>query len=782
MSSADERNDETSPGPASPSDGGRHARGRRRLVRTLLSLLALVLLAGAAYVAHLEHVVDAHFKGPLWRVPARVYGRPLELYAGRPLPPERLFRELALLGFEEADSAGTPGTFVRRGDEVGLTTRGFRFADGEDLSRTLAVRFDRDRVVSVLDASGEPLPLARLSPPPIGSILPASGEDRIVVERRDVPDLLIRALIAVEDRRFYDHHGIDLRGIARAFVVNVREGSIVQGGSTLTQQLIRSTFLTNRRSLRRKLEEAVMAMALERRYEKDVILEAYLNEVYMGQDGRRAVHGFGLASTFYFDKPLRELAVHEIALLVGMVQGPAAYDPRRHPEAARARRALVLDILVDRGVLDAATAQAAKERPLVKALTRDSVAGYYPAFLDVVRRDLASDYDEDALSSEGLRILTTMDPLIQADVEDVVEGELGAIAARAGIPDSLEAAVVVTSVEGGEVLAVLGGREARHQGYNRALHAGRAVGSILKPVVYACALETGRYTWSTPVADTLLAVPMPDGSVWSPRNFDETFAGEVPLCQALLLSRNVPTVRVGLDVGVESVVDMIGRMGVARELPAYPSLLLGAAPLAPLDVAQLYNTLATGGFVTPLRAVREVLTADGTPLQHYPLELHQALTPEVAYEITRALEATTRKGTARGLVGLLPEDLHVAGKTGTTDDYRDAWFAGYSGDLVAVVWVGRDDNAPTGLTGAMGALPVWGRAMARLAARPVDPRRPPGMEEVWVDLVTGKRTDEGCEHAVELPFVAGRAPRETTACAGRSFGERALGWFRDLFR
>jgi penicillin-binding protein 1B len=300
--------------------------------------------------------------------------------------------------------------------------------------------------------------------------------------------------------------------------------------------------------------------------------------------------------------------------------------------------------------------------------------------------------------------------------------------------------------------------------------------------VYACALETGRYTWSTLVEDTLLTVEMPDGSAWSPRNFDETFAGTVPLCQALMFSRNVPTVRVGLDVGVDAVVDMLGRLGVARAFPAYPSFLLGAAPLAPLEVAQLYNTLAAGGFVTPLRAVREVLTADGKPLQHFPLELRQATTPEVAHQITRALEATTEKGTAKGLRQILPETLRVAGKTGTTDDFRDSWFAGYSGDRVAVVWVGRDDNAPTGLTGATGALPLWGRLVASVAERGIDPPEPPGMEEVWVDLVTGKRTSAACEHAVRLPYVRGRAPQEKAECGKYNIAERALGWFRDLFR
>lgn len=762
------------------------SRGARRRPHRVLKAFAacglLVLLGASVYVIHLEHVVASHFSGRLWRIPARVYGRPLELHAGRHLSPDRLFRELELLGYEARDTTGVPGTFVSHEDTVVLTARGFRFGDGLEPARTLAVRFDGDRLASVRDTSGASVPLARLDPALIGSLLPESFEDRIVVERDGVPDLLVDALIAVEDRRFYTHGGIDVRGVARAFLANLRAGSIVQGGSTLTQQLIRSKFLTNRRSLRRKLDEAVMALALERRFDKETIFEAYLNEVYMGQDGRRAVHGFGLASYFYFDKPLAELAPNEIALLVGMVKGPTAYDPHRHPEAARARRRVVLDVLVERGVLDPQVAEAAAGRPLVRAHTRANAGGYHPAFLDAVRRDLASDYDDEALSSDGLRILTTMDPVVQEDTADAVTSGLDALARARATADLLEGAAVVTSVHGGEILAIVGGRKQRAQGFNRALEAQRAVGSVLKPAVYLTALETGRYTLSSTVEDTLLEVQMPGGTTWAPRNFDETFTGTVPLCRALMLSRNVPTVRLGLELGVDQVIDTLHRLGTTRELPSYPSLFLGAVPLSPLDVAQLYNSLAAGGFVTPLRAVREVLTSDGEPLQRYPLELRQACTPKSVYQIARTLEATTEQGTARALQDLLPEALHVAGKTGTTDDFRDSWFAGFSGDRVAVVWVGRDDNAPTGLTGATGALPIWATIMTRVSERSFEPREPAGIEEVWIDLASGKRTGSRCANAVRLPFVEGRAPREKAPCEGENIAEKAVGWFRDIFR
>jgi len=756
--------------------------------RHLWILLAILVVAGLGWVAWLDWRVGSRLEGRWWRVPAVVVARPLELHPGRALPETDLVRELDLLGYAvlegDADAVlARPGSYVDTRRGIALHTRGFRDGRGQEPARAMHVRFDDGRIERIDDlGTGDRVSLARVDPALVGSIFPGDGEDRILVGLDDVPETLVTALIEVEDRRYRTHPGVDPLGILRAAWVNFRAGRVVQGGSTLTQQVVRSAFLHNDRTLRRKINEAIMALSLERRHDKDTVLELYLNEVYMGQHGRRAIHGFGLASHFYFDRPLAELALHEQALLVGMVKGPSVYDPRRRPDAARARRKVVLDLLVEREVISREEADAADAARLVRPRTRATRSAYHPAFLAVVRRDLAADYDEEVLSSDGLRIYTTLDPLVQADAEAALLEGLPDLESRYGLPpDSLEGAVVVTSPHDGEILAAVGGRDPRLEGWNRALTMKRQVGSVMKPLVYLAALEAG-YTLASTVVDSPLALPEPDGTTWTPRNFDREFLGEMPLCRALLFSRNVPTVRLGLEVGMDRVAAMAPRLGLARELPSVPSLCLGAIPLSPLEVATLYGTIAAGGFASPPRAVREVLTADGTRLQRYGLEMATGPDPAVTYQIAEALVATARRGTGRALVDLRPAELVVGGKTGTTDDLRDSWFAGFSGDRVAVVWVGRDDNAPTRLTGSTGALRIWARVMAGSADAPFAPPRPDGVTQVWIDLESGKRSDDECVNAVRLPLPEDRVPTEDAECGGRNVAERAVDWVKELFR
>lgn len=776
------------PGAHPPSDPSGPAGPPPLRRRHLWIVLAVLAVAGIVYVGWLDWRVGSRLEGRWWRVPAVVVARPLELHPGRTLPEADLVAELDLLGYAalEGDAdlvLARPGTYVDTRHGIALHTRGFRDGRGLEPPRAMHVRIDDGRIDRIDDlATGDRVSLARVDPALVGSIFPGDGEDRILVELDEVPATLQRALVAVEDRRFHTHPGVDPLGILRAAWVNFRAGHVVQGGSTLTQQLVRSAFLDNDRTLRRKINEAIMALSLERRHDKDTVLELYLNEVYMGQHGRRAIHGFGLASHFYFDRPLTELDLHEQALLVGMVKGPSVYDPRRRPDAARQRRRVVLDLLVERDVISRAEADSAHARPLIRPRTRVTRSAYHPAFLEVVRRDLASDYDEEALSSDGLRIYTTLDPLVQSDAEAALLAGLPELEERFGLPaDSLEGAVVVTSPHDGEILAAVGGRDPRLEGWNRALQMRRQVGSVMKPLVYLAALEEG-YTLASTIVDSPLTLPEPDGSIWAPQNFDREFLGEMPLCRALLFSRNVPTVRLGLDVGMEKVAAMAGRLGLDRELTPVPSLCLGALPLSPLEVAQLYGTLAAGGFVSPQRAVREVVTAEGTRLQRYGLEMETGPDPAVVYQVADALVATARRGTGRALVELLPPDLVVGGKTGTTDDLRDSWFAGFSGDRVAVVWVGRDDNAPTGLTGASGALRIWARVMGGSAHQRFAPPRPEGITHAWIDLESGKRSDEDCVNAVRIALPEDRAPREDAECGGRNVAERALDWMKGIFR
>lgn len=761
-----------------PKGGGAHRApaGPRR--RWLAYAAAAAGLAFLAYVLYLDHVVRSQFEAKRWSLPARVYARPLDLYPGMALGRRAFAFELRALGYRRVADAVDPGTYTRTAAGYRFVTREFTFWDGVQPAHRVRVRFGGGHVTALTDGAGRALALVRMDPVQIGALYPARVEDRILVRLAQAPTVLVRGIVAVEDRDFHRNFGIEPKAIARAFLANLRAGRVVQGGSTITQQLVRNFFLSNRRSLWRKAKEAVMAVLLDLHYPKAQILEAYLNEVYLGQDGARSIHGFGLASRFYFDRPLARLDAARLALLIGLVKGPSYYDPRRHPKRALARRNLVLGILRDQEVIDAATAAAARRAPLGVTATPRPLTPY-PAFWDLMRRQLLRDYRASDLRTAGLRIFTTLDPLVQVAAEHALDREASVLERRRGLPrGSLEGAVVVTSVSGGEVLAVVGGREARYAGFNRALDAARPVGSLIKPALYLTALrDPKRYTLATRIDDAPIRITDPDGKVWAPRNYDRESHGEVPLYAALAHSYNQATVRLGMAVGVPAVVATLHRMGIERALRPYPSLFLGAVNLAPIDIARMYGTLATGGFRVPLRAIRDVLDADGRPLQRYPLRIHQVLSPGPAFLVDTALEKVVTEGTGRGLARWLPPGMTAAGKTGTTDDLRDSWFAGFTGDYLAVVWLGRDDNRPAGLSGAEGALQVWGALMGRIAAQPLRLTPPQGMVEAWIDPRSGRRTRAGCPGAVQLPFIDRSVPAARTGCAG-GVGDWLRRWLR----
>ena len=746
----------------------------------LVGLLTFMVI----FVVYLDYTIRTQFEGKRWALPARVYARPLELYPGMKLSAEQLTAELTALGYHKDAGNEEPGTFRRNQNELEIFSRPFRFWDKAQASQRLRVEFNDAQVAALNDVEIHiALNLARLDPLLIGSIYPTHNEDRVLVRLNEVPLDLVRALVTVEDRKFYSHHGIDPRGMARALLANLRIGNGTQGGSTLTQQLVKNFYLTAERTLRRKLVEIIMAMLLELHYQKDEILEAYVNEIYLGQEGGRGIHGFGLAGEFYFGRPLNQLQLPQIALLVGLVKGPSHYDPRRHPERALARRNLVLTELARKDFINQEQMVAAKAAPLGVTAKAPSGTSPYPAFLDLVHRQLRRDYREQDLRSEGLQIFTTLDPHTQRVAERSLATRLSLLEKQRRIPAAtLEGAIVVTSIENGEVLALVGGRNARFEGFNRALDAERQIGSLIKPVVYLTALERpASYTLATLLNDDPLTLREHGTKDWTPNNYDKKSHGEVMLQTALANSYNLSTARLGLAIGVPQIIENIHRLGVERELPPYPSTLLGSSNLTPLEVAQMYQTLASGGFRMPLRAIREILTANSEPLQRYPLAVEQTIEPAPSYLLTTALQTVVREGTAQALNQYLSPDLHIAGKTGTTDDLRDSWFAGYTGDRLAVVWTGRDDNRSAGLTGASGAMTVWGDMMSQLDPEPLLPAQPENIEYVWIDPATRLRADKDCKGAVELPFIRDSAPNETSPCVSRSPIKAIKGWFRRLF-
>ncbi|WP_028007582.1 penicillin-binding protein 1B [Solimonas flava] len=752
-----------------------------------ISALVLLLSIGgvffAGYLIKLDREIRDRFAGARWALPAQVYAAPQELYVGLPLNARDLVHELSRLGYREDAELGMTGTYSAGAQRVDLYARAFSFWDGPQPAQKLSVTFSGDIVSAVTDASsGEARDIVRLDPMLIGSIYPKQGEDRVLVRLADLPPLLPKGLVAVEDHDFYSHSGVSLKAILRASVANLRAGHVVQGGSTITQQLIKNFFLNSRQTWNRKFNEAFMALLLESHYSKDEILEAYLNEVHVGQDGNRAVHGFGLGAQFYFNKPLNELRPHEIALLVGIVKGPSYYNPRRNPKRATERRNLVLGVFRDEGLISDADYQQYVQMPLGVVGGRGGGVERYPAFVQLVRRQLEADYKEEDLTNEGLRIFTTLDPRAQEALETRVLEQLPLIEKMRKIkPGLLEAAGAITSADRGEVLALVGGRDVRFPGFNRALDSRRSIGSLAKPFVYLTALQQpDQYNLETVLEDEPIELKLPGAALWAPKNYDRQLHGPQHLYMALAQSYNLPTVRLGLALGPDAVLKTMRAAGYQGEAKALPSIFLGALDASPLQVAQMYGTIASGGFQARPSAIREVQTKEGQPLQRFPLEVKQTIAEGPVYLLTWAMQKVMTLGTGRAAYTQLSPDVVVAGKSGTTDDYRDAWFAGFGADRVTVIWVGRDDNQSTGLSGSSGALPIWSRVMKDLHVRSIEPIPPGSVEEILIDPDSGLRADEHCYNAVTVPYLRGSGPQDWAPCAAQA-EQGPLQWLKDIF-
>jgi len=766
--------------PASQGKRSRKKKDKRRwfswrLTAKLALVCVVLLIAGGVYM---DAWVRQQFADHVWQLPARVYARPTELYDGRILSRSDLLKTLDLMRYRREQGAPVAGSYDTDGAVLEIHTRGFHDSDGGEKSQLLKVTVRHDEITGLSTSTGETV--ARLEPLLIGSIHPGHSEDRVYVPLDKVPPLLVKMLIATEDQDFYHHHGISLRGLARALVADVRAGAFVQGGSTLTQQLVKNFWLTRERSIFRKLLEIPMAVLLELHYSKDQILEAYLNEVYMGQDGGRAIHGMGLAAQFYFGRPLEELEPHQLAMLVGLLKGPSYYDPRDHAKRARARRDTVLYIAEEQGVLSDAQYQRYRQRAL-DVVPRGASALYaFPAFIDLVRRQLARDYPAKVLDTDGLRIHSTLDVLAQLAAEKALSQQL---AKRDPSGDRLQGAVVLVSPAQGDVLALVSSRRPRDAGFNRALDAHRQIGSLVKPAVILTALEQpDKYSLATLIRDEPLHVKLKNGNVWSPQNYERDSLGPIPMLQVLVHSRNQATARLGLQLGLDKVRDTLQDLGVSEDIPLYPSILLGSIGLTPFEVAMMYQPLANGGFATHLRSITDVLDSNGQPLARYPVDTQEVIDPGPAYLVQWAMEQVVNQGTGHGARRMLPADLRVAGKTGTSNDLRDTWFAGFSANHLAVVWVGRDDNESTGLTGATGALPVWSQLMAALPERSLSDRLPADVKQVWMAPSGDKQSGEGCSGAVRYPMLKASIPEDSDGCGTATQVKKGvIEWFKGLF-
>jgi penicillin-binding protein 1B len=732
--------------------------------------VAVLVVAGIwlwSSLSALSERVEARFEGRLFAVPSRVYSRPLELRAGVDVERARLKERLERMGYVPAVGSNPtlrPGQFLAKPGSFEIYRRRAP-NDPDGAAERVVLKLSGSRVAAVRSADGELQPSAELEPEIIAQFHGEERADRRLAGLDQVPPILIDAIIAIEDQRFYEHHGITVWRIAGAMLANVRAGRVVQGGSTLTQQLVKNFYLTRERTVSRKLTEAAMALLLERNHTKPEILEAYLNEVYMGQRGSVAIHGVGEASQHYFGKNVADLGLPEAALLAGMIKGPNLYSPYRHPEEARKRRDLVLSVLLEQGKIE----RDAYESALVADLgVRDVQVdeNVAPYFVEEIRQDLVERYGEELLQTEGLAIHTTLDAELQRAANAAVTRQLEWLERdfpklrRSDSP--LQAAVLALNPKTGEVLAMVGGRDYKKSQFNRATQALRQPGSVFKPVVLLAALgrrdDDGEpVTLASKLEDEPFVAELPSGS-WRPVNYDGEYRGLVTVREAIEQSLNVPVARLGLMIGPARVVETARKLGVTSPLAPVPSVSLGSYELSMVEAARAYAVLASGGSLPNVFSYTDVVHADGRVVEERAPQSARVFDPAEVFLVTSALEGAVDRGTGaalreRGFQG------EIAGKTGTSSDYRDAWFIGYTPDLVIAVWVGFDDGASVRVTGAVAALPIFADVLE--AARGKEPGAewsvPTGVETVDVNPDSGLRAGFMCRGETEY-FLLGTAP------------------------
>nr|WP_240432746.1 penicillin-binding protein 1B [Vibrio halioticoli] len=686
------------------------AKHPRSWKKTLWGITWKASLAGFAVLAfvmvYLNTVVERRFEGQLFDLPTVVYARILNLAPDSKITHSQMLKELDVLHYRKVRSPKFPGEYSASSTKIELIRRPFEFQDGPEPDRHVMLYFNKTGVTKIesLEKKGQ-LGFLRLEPKMLGMLEKNVTEQRLFVKRQDYPEFLVDALVTTEDRDFYHHDGVSPTAIARAFIVNLKAGRAVQGGSTLTQQLSKNLFLTREKTLWRKVREALIAIIIDHRYDKDRILEAYLNEVYLGQSAGQAIHGFGLAARFYFGQPIQELRIDQMAMLVGLVKGPSYYNPIRHPQRAKQRRDLILKLLFEQSYLNAEQYQQAISRDLDLQKT-PRIASRQPAYFQQLKNELQQNVGSDFEQHMGLRLFTTLDPVSQSMLEKAVRETLPRL--EKGKPSQLEAAAIAVDRKTGEIRAMVGGRRTGYDGFNRVLNASRQIGSLVKPAIYLDALmQPDKYQLATTLIDEPISLKGNKGSTWTPRNFDRKFRGKVPFYRSLAHSLNVPTVRLGMSLGIKNVQHTIEKLGVDEgEIRPLPSMFLGAFTLTPYQVAQMYQSLTNSGKKVPLTALRVVKNQDDEVLYQSLPRARQVVPEQAAWLATYAMKKVVSEGSGRYLTNHFSR-FALAGKTGTSNDGRDSWFVGVDGREVVTLWVGRDDNKEAHLTGSSGALRVY---------------------------------------------------------------------------
>ncbi len=762
---------------------------RLRLFVLGLQLTAFFLIIAFIYFLILYIEITTKFEGRIWDYPSKIYSERVILYPGQEIKLASIVEKLRRTGYGKVPfSPKHQGQYQLLRNAVEIYFRDFDYPLEHQRGNKIKLTFSRGKLQRIVDlSSGKKLSIAEMEPEVLYSFYGHVREVRTLVHLDGVPTHLIDAIVCAEDFRFFKHHGVDVPGIMRAFFINLKSMRVVQGGSTITQQLIKNLYLTEERTLKRKIKEGLMAFILDAKYPKRKILEVYLNEIYLGQRESVSICGVGEASRFYFGKNAEELNLSESAMLAGMIPSPGSYNPFTHYKKSIQKRNHILALMHSKKMISEGDYQKAI---LYKPHLRDRITSFLraPYFVDFLKEQLLDLYPEEVLQKEGLRIFTTLDPFLQSCAEESIQSGLKALEKRfqptGKAQEVLEACLISLQPQSGHIMAMVGGRDYGHSQFNRITQAHRQPGSLFKPFIYLAAFsrsqeeQNSKFTVVTLLKDEPLTLRSKEQD-WKPQNYDGIYRGMVTTRQALEESINVPTVRLAQKLKMENIIDTARKCGIHSSFAPLPSLALGAQEVTPLEMATAYSCIANlGKKATPL-SIRDVVDLNGNIIEKRRIEIKQVVSPQASYLITDILKGAVERGTAKrlkdyGFTGV------VAGKTGTTNDFRDSWFVGYTPQLLTLIWIGYDNNKPTGLSGASGAMRIWADYMEKIGTHyglgnfPI----PPGLIYVKMDSRDFKKLDQSSRDIGREIFIEGTEPPGI----GEDFKNRIKAWWKKIFK
>ena len=744
-----------------------------RLIRLGIKLSIIAIPIALLFMFHYSKKVDKLISVKFdqerrWNVPSTIYTDAEYIYTGFDVKARHLIKKLDRLSYRHVKKVSLPGDYSIGKTNIAIYLHDFEYPSQDFKGFSVKLNLENDKVVSIIKVDDKSeIGLIRLEPEELAPIFDSAMEKRTLIQLNEVPEGLIASILLIEDERFFKHRGVDPRGIARAFVVNLKHGRVVQGGSTLTQQLVKNFFLYPRRSIWRKLNEMFIAWRIERAHTKSEILQAYLNEIYLGQRGTASINGVGEAAKYYFAKNVGQLTIAECAVIAGMIKAPNLYNAYKNPEKAIERRNIVLMKLYSAGLLSKDHYEESINEPIITPkLSIKNISA--PYFVDYVKTELAENFPSEILQSEGLKIFTTLDMTDQIFAEKAVEDGLKSIESyykkRLPKKDELQSCLLSISPTTGYVRAMVGGRDYSQSQFNRCYQAHRQTGSTFKPFVYLTALSSERsnvpYTPASLIEDTSFTIES-GGEDWTPKNYDKEDHGMVTLRASLEHSYNIATAKIALETGLKNIIKTARDAGFQSHLSPVPSIALGAFEATPIELAYSYAVFANGGLKIKPIAVMQVVTAEGEVLERKRSRFVRKFDAKNAYITTNIMRGVLERGTAVAAKAYGYDGI-AAGKTGTTSNYRDAWFVGFTPKSLALVWVGYDDNETTTLSGASGALPIWARYMAKV--EPQNARTfisPTGTVTIEIDSKSGKLASNECpDNIIQETFIEGTEPEE----------------------